>query len=33
VTVLDDERGKALMQDFIARRPDVWFEDIGEDVP
>jgi len=33
VTVLDDPRGEALMADFIARRPDVWFEDIGEDVP
>ena len=33
VTVLDDPRGRELMTDFIARRPDVWFEDIGEDRP
>lgn len=33
VTVLDDPRCRELMTDFIARRPDVWFEDIGEDVP
>lgn len=33
VTVLDDARCRALMTEFIARRPDVWFEDIGEDVP
>lgn len=33
VTVLDDDRCRALMTAFIAQRPDVWFEDIGEDVP
>ncbi|TXR55676.1 nucleoside deaminase [Quadrisphaera setariae] len=33
VTVLDDERCKELMQRFISERPDVWFEDIGEDLP
>ncbi|MEZ0492695.1 nucleoside deaminase [Kineococcus sp. TBRC 1896] len=33
VTVLDDERCRGLMGEFVARRPDVWFEDIGEDVP
>jgi len=30
VTVLDDERCVALMTDFIAARPELWFEDIGE---
>jgi cytosine/creatinine deaminase len=30
VTVLDDERGVALMTEFIAARPDLWYEDIGE---
>lgn len=29
VTVLDDERCVALMTDFVAARPDLWFEDIG----
>jgi creatinine deaminase len=33
VTDLDDDRCMALMADFIARRPDVWFEDIGEEGP
>ncbi|PWJ53605.1 cytosine deaminase [Quadrisphaera granulorum] len=33
VTVLDDQRCKDLMQRFITERPDVWFEDIGEDLP
>jgi cytosine deaminase len=30
VTVLDDERCVAMMTDFIAARPDLWHEDIGE---
>jgi len=30
ITVLDDERCVTLMRDFIAARPDLWFEDIGE---
>jgi cytosine/creatinine deaminase len=30
VTVLDDERCVALMTDFIAARPELWYEDIGE---
>ena len=30
VTVLDDERCVALMTDFIAARPELWNEDIGE---
>ena len=30
---LDDERCAALMTEFIARRPEVWFEDIGADNP
>jgi creatinine deaminase len=30
VTVVDDERCVALMTDFIAARPELWFEDIGE---
>jgi cytosine/creatinine deaminase len=30
VVVLDDERCRRLMADFIALRPDVWYEDIGE---
>ncbi|WP_461021924.1 nucleoside deaminase [Thalassiella azotivora] len=29
VVVLDDERCRALMDEFVAARPDVWFEDIG----
>jgi creatinine deaminase len=33
VTDLDDDRCVAVMTDFIARRPDVWFEDIGEENP
>ena len=28
---LDDDRCAELMQGFIARRPDIWFEDIGLD--
>ena len=31
VIVLDDARCKALMREFIAKRPDLWFEDIAED--
>jgi len=30
VTVLDDERCVGLMTEFIAARPELWFEDIGE---
>ncbi len=30
VTVLDDERCAGLMRDFVAARPELWFEDIGE---
>ncbi len=30
VTVLDDARCVDLMTDFIAARPDLWHEDIGE---
>ena len=30
VTVLDDERCVGLMEDFIAKRPELWHEDIGE---
>ncbi|OMC47485.1 tRNA-specific adenosine deaminase [Mycolicibacterium fortuitum] len=30
VTVLDDERCVEMMQNFIAERPDLWAEDIGE---
>jgi cytosine/creatinine deaminase len=30
VTVLDDERCIALMTGFIAARPELWHEDIGE---
>ncbi len=30
ITVLDDERCVALMEDFIAARPELWNEDIGE---
>ncbi len=30
VTVLDDERCVALMTEFIAARPELWYEDIGE---
>jgi len=28
--VLDDPECTALMREFIAARPDLWFEDIGE---
>jgi creatinine deaminase len=30
VVVLDDPGCTALMRDFIAARPELWFEDIGE---
>ncbi|MDT7706402.1 MAG: cytosine/creatinine deaminase [Pseudonocardiales bacterium] len=30
VTVLDDERCAGMMTDFIAARPELWNEDIGE---
>ncbi|MHA6624539.1 nucleoside deaminase [Pseudonocardia sichuanensis] len=30
VTVVDDERCATLMTDFIAGRPELWYEDIGE---
>jgi creatinine deaminase len=30
VTLLDDERCVAMMADFIADRPELWAEDIGE---
>jgi cytosine deaminase len=30
VTLVDDAECKALMRDFIAGRPELWFEDIGE---
>jgi creatinine deaminase len=33
VVDLADARCEDLMTAFIARRPDVWFEDIGEDDP
>ncbi len=31
VVVLDDAKCTALMARFIAERPDVWNEDIGEE--
>ena len=33
VVLLDDERCVQLMTDFISARPELWFEDIGEDAP
>ncbi|MCT2585023.1 nucleoside deaminase [Actinophytocola gossypii] len=30
VTVVDDPRCVALMSEFVAAHPDLWFEDIGE---
>jgi creatinine deaminase len=30
ITLLDDDECKTLMRDFIAARPDLWFEDIGQ---
>jgi len=32
VVVVDSEECYRLMQDFIAEHPEIWFEDIGEDV-
>jgi cytosine deaminase len=29
ITLLDDQRCVAMMREFIERRPDIWFEDIG----
>ena len=29
ITLLDDERCVGMMREFIERRPDIWFEDIG----
>lgn len=31
VQVMDDPQCVQLMQDFIAARPELWFEDIGQD--
>jgi cytosine/creatinine deaminase len=31
VTLVDDTRCRQLMTDFIAARPQLWFEDIGQD--
>ncbi|WP_436502084.1 nucleoside deaminase [Actinokineospora sp. HUAS TT18] len=31
ITVLDDPECVAMMTDFIAARPELWFEDIGQD--
>jgi creatinine deaminase len=31
ITILDDPEGIALMTAFIETRPELWFEDIGED--
>ena len=31
LVILDDAECIRLMQDFIAARPDVWYEDIGEE--
>lgn len=33
VTIVDDAKCKQLMSDFIAARPRLWYEDIGEDEP
>ena len=30
ITLLDDDTCKALMRAFIAARPELWYEDIGE---
>jgi cytosine deaminase len=32
VRIVDDEQCVALMTDFIARRPELWAEDIGADI-
>jgi cytosine deaminase len=31
ITILDDPECVALMTDFIEKRPELWFEDIGKD--
>ena len=31
ITIVDDPECVALMTDFIERRPELWFEDIGKD--
>lgn len=31
ITLLDDPECAGMMTDFIAARPELWFEDIGED--
>jgi cytosine deaminase len=31
ITIVDDPECVALMTDFIAGRPELWFEDIGQD--
>ena len=31
ITILDDQECVGLMTDFIAARPELWFEDIGQD--
>jgi len=33
ITMVDDPTCVALMTDFIAARPDLWYEDIGQDGP
>ena len=33
ITLLDDQRCVELMRDFISRRPDIWYEDIGVPAP
>jgi len=33
VVLLDDQACVELMTEFIKQRPDLWFEDIGEDTP
>lgn len=32
ITILDDPECVGLMTDFIEARPELWFEDIGEDI-
>ena len=32
ITLLDNEDCFSLLKDFIAKNPDLWFEDIGTDV-
>jgi len=33
ITMVDDPTCVAMMTDFIAARPDLWYEDIGQDSP